>query len=165
MEDNKDKVNQTLALLIMGGIGGISGYLIGKEKYTVWDEFIKKFNERLNHLAYFKVIIPAKFLNLTEMWQIYREGINTYLFGLPNASVPMMFKCLEIGLKSKYSKVEGKQDNLMRVYDLIEWSESYLKNKKDIAHGFRILRNTLHKKVMIREQDVLECIYYTYRGY
>ena len=43
------------------------------------------------------------------MIQVYREAILAYLYGLPNASLPLVLKCLEVGLKIKYEEIEGKK--------------------------------------------------------
>jgi len=162
MESNKDKEAAATTQLLAFGIGSLLlggiGYLIGKGKYTEWDDFIKKYNKRWDYLLYFKVIIPVVSLNTTKMWQVYREGIDAYLFGLPNASIPMVFKCLEIGMRSKYSEVEKKNGSSVNTYGLIEWAKTYLGNRKEIAHGFRILRNILHEKKNVEEQDALENI-------
>jgi len=163
MEKNKDReaaeaFTQLLAIGIGSAISELSGYFIGKNRYKGWDHFVKKYDERLNHLTYFRVIIPIVSLNITKLWRVYREGINAYLFGLSNASIPMVFKCLECGLRSKYNEIETGNSDKMRAWDLIEWANRYLKDKKEIAHGFRILRNILHERMTVEEQDALECI-------
>lgn len=144
----------------LGGltIGGLFGYLIGSQKYAQWDSLITAFTERLKHLAYFRVLLPYNFYNLDLNYKIlYLEGINTYLLGCPNASLPLMVRCLEISLKKKYSEIEKKEPEA-ELMNLLNWAEKFLKEKKEIAHGFRILRNFIHTQKLIKEQDALEAI-------
>jgi len=139
-------------------LGGLFGYSTAVNKIKGWDEFAKKYNERLNHLAYLKIIIPIGFFDkIKNGREIYREGVSSYLFGLPNASIPMVLRCLEIGLKYKHKEVggNGKPKNL---HEFINWSESHLGSKKELAHGFRILRNLIHEEKIVKEQDIPECI-------
>ncbi len=145
--------------LIAGAIlGGLLGYSAGANKTKGWDEFIKKYVERLNHIAYIEIIIPIGcFEKIKSSREVYREGVTAYLLGLPNASLPMILRFLEIGLKQKYSDVEGKTPP-NKLVDLINWSEKYLKDKTEIAHGFRILRNLIHKDKLVKEQDIPEAI-------
>lgn len=157
MSENK-REDQIVELVVTVLGSGIVGYFVGRAKYGEWENFIEMYNKRLGALAYFKVVIPVASLNLVNTWQVYREGINAYLFGLPNASIPTVFRCFEIGLRFKYGQITSKKGDLMGAYDLTEWAESYLGDKKEIAHGFRILRNILHKEKMMKEQDALECI-------
>jgi hypothetical protein len=79
------------------------------------------------------------------------------LFGLPDASLPMAFRCLEIGLKQHYEIVEKKKPSL-NAFELIDWSEKKLGKKVEIAQGIRILRNLAHEEKTITEQDNLEAI-------
>lgn len=157
MTENEKSEGQLVQKLVEIIGSGAIGYLIGRAKYADWDKLIEKYNKRLNYLAYLKAIIPVRFLNSTGMWQVYREGVRAYLFGLPNASIPMVFKCLEIGLRSKYSEIERESGNSISAYNLIEWAERE-KGRETTAHGFRILRNILHKNEIVKEQDALECI-------
>ena len=46
----------------------------------------------------------------------------------------------------------------MSLYQLIEWAEAFLKKRKDIAHGFRILRNLIHEDKIVDEHDILEAV-------
>jgi len=141
-------------------LGGIFGWLLGSSRFKEWEDFIKNFEKRLNHLAYFKVIIPIGLY--PKIRNFYREGVLSYLFGLPNSSVPMLIKSLEIGVKEKYKKEEKKDPpKNWNLYNLIEWCEQYLGRKKELAHGFRILRNIIHEEKSLKEQDALECIRHT----
>ena len=82
----------------------------------------------------------------------YKEAVQSYILGMPNSSVVMSLKTLELGLKCKL----GKKD--MRLFDLIKLLEED-RRYKDMAHGFRILRNLIvHEEVECKEQDALEAL-------
>jgi len=139
-------------------LGGLLGYGLGRAPFQAWEGFINKFNERLGHLSYNHVIEPCEFYNKVENGKrIYAEGIFAFLSGLPDASLQMTFRCLEIGLKRYYENTEGKKPSL-KAWELIDWSEKTLGSKKELAHGFRILRNLTHEEKTITEQDDLEAI-------
>lgn len=139
-------------------LGGLFGYGLGRAPFEAWEGFINKFNDRVGHLSYNHVIEPCGFYNKVENGnRIYGEGIYTFLFGLPDASLQMTFRCLEIGLKRYYEDTEGKKSSL-KAWELIEWSEKKLGSKKEVVHGFRILRNLTHGEKTITEQDDLEAI-------
>lgn len=149
-----------LDVLVATFISGYLGYVAGARKFAGWEPIIKNYETRMSHLAYFKVLRPVTFLNsLPTATIIYTEAILAFLFGLPNASVPTTLRCLEIGLKFKYTEMTGQMPP-DRLYDLIEWAEKFLGNKKEIAHGFRILRNLVHSTTVMTEQDALEAISY-----
>jgi hypothetical protein len=139
-------------------LGGLFGYGLGRAQFQAWEGFINKYNERLGHLSFNHVIEPLGFYDRVESARkIYAEAIFAYLAGLPDASLPMIFRCLEIGLKQHYEVIEGKKPSL-RAVELIEWSEKKLGSKAELAHGFRILRNLIHEEKTIPEQDNLEAI-------
>jgi hypothetical protein len=153
--------NDGLGGLIAGGLGGgLIGYLLGITKYKNWEQLVNDFNNRLGHLSYAKITIPySYFKNVTNSKEVYNEGVYAYLYGLPNASLPLLLKCLELGLEDKYKEIEKKEPPKdWSLYNIIEWSEKILKERKDLVHGFRILRNLIHTKELIREQDALESI-------
>ncbi len=142
--------------LFLGGLG----YLIGQGKYAGWDDVITAHNNRLNHLRYFKVIKPAQVLHdVKELQTIYMQAETGYLFGLPDASIVMTTRFMEIALRNAKTKSEGKEakENLV---NLIEWAEKRIGAKKDLAHGFRILRNLIHENTLVKEQDALEAIHH-----
>ena len=153
--------NEDGSFIVGAVLGGLIGYSTATNKIKGWDEFTNRYNKRLNHLAYLKIIIPSGFFDKVKNGrEIYAEGVSAYLFGLPNASIPMILRCLEIGLKHKHKEVESRS-NPKKLYKLIEWSEGYLGNKKELAHGFRILRNLIHEEKIVKEQDIPECIRHT----
>jgi hypothetical protein len=139
-------------------LGGILGYGLGRAPFQAWEGFINKFNERLGHLSYNHVIEPCEFFGKVENSnKVYGEAIYAFLFGLPDASLPMTFRCLEIGLKRHYENTEGKKSSL-KSWELIDWYEKKSGRKAELAHGFRILRNLTHEEKTITEQDNLEAI-------
>lgn len=145
---------EIIAGLLLTGVG----YALGRASYQQWEGYIQKHNERWGHLTYNQIIEPLVFFEQVEnSKQIYAEAIFAYLAGLPNASLPTTFRCLEICLKLHYENVEGKKPSLS-AYDLIEWCAERLKEKKELAHGIRILRNLIHGEKLIEEQDALEGI-------
>jgi hypothetical protein len=139
-------------------VGGLFGYGLGRAPFQAWEGFINNYNQRLGHLSYNRVIEPIVFCNNVENgWKIYAEAIFAFLIGLPDASLHMAFRCLEIGLKRHYEDVEGKKPSL-KAWELIDWSEKKLGKQAELAHGFRILRNLTHEEKTITEQDNLEAI-------
>lgn len=139
-------------------IGGLFGYGLGRAPFQAWEGFINNFNGRIGHLTYNHVIEPCEFFSKVENSnRIYGEAVYAFLYGMPDASLQMTFRCLEIGLKRYYENTEGKKCSLKAV-ELIDWSEKKLGNKKELAHGFRILRNLTHEEKTITEQDSLEAI-------
>ena len=114
----------------------------------------------MSHLAYNKAIRPISFFAIIPSAEIiYREAILAYLFGLPDASIPTSLRCLEVGLTYKYTIETGQAPpERGKLFHLIEWAEQYLGNRKEIAHGFRLLRNLIHEPSIMAEQDALEAI-------
>jgi hypothetical protein len=145
--------------VVLGALlGGLFGYGLGRAPFQAWEGFINEFNARFGHLTYNRVIEPIEFYRQIENGKrIYAEGIYAFLFGLPDASLQMTFRCLEIGLKRYYQNTEKKKPSLTAC-GLIEWSEKELGRKKELVHGFRILRNLTHEETTITEQDNLEAI-------
>jgi len=140
--------------LLAGGLG----YLLGQATVSQWQNFINGYNDRLSHLSYNRIIEPIiLYEKIDETRKIYGESVYAYLFGLPNASLPTIFRCLELALKKKYEEVEGETPKF-KAFELIDWSEEYLGNQKELAHGFRHLRNLIHEEKTVKEQDVLEAI-------
>jgi len=106
-------------------LGGFFGYFLGYNKQG-WNEVIKKFEERITHLKYYKVIVPFGFFQKDSNAQIiYRESLNAHLLGLPNASLPLVIRVLELALKEKYKEVEKEVPSKWELFDLIDWSEKH----------------------------------------
>jgi len=123
-----------------------------------WDRFQDKYMQRLEQLQYFEIIQPYRFFTeIKEGEELYGEAVLSYLLGLPNGVLPLIVRCMQIGLKHKYETIE-KQKVPENLKDLIDWGEKYLSSKKELAHGFRLLRNLIHEETLIKEQDALEAI-------
>ena len=135
------------------------GYQTAKSKTASWENVIKKGDGNINLLATYKIIKPLNFIYSSgeNTGQLYREAVLAFIFGLHNSSVSTSMRCLEIGLRKKYAEVNQNQppDKLV---ELIDWSETYLSSKKEIAHGFRILRNLIHSDTLVKQQDALEAL-------
>jgi len=126
-----------------------------------WDDVRKSYDVRLDALRYFRIVRPhGLFKAIEEAAEVHNQAVSAYVFGLPDASVAMTLRCLEVGLGHRYEEVEktGAPDDL---FSLIDWSEQYLGKKKEIAHGFRLLRNLIHGETLIKEQDAIEAIRHT----
>ncbi len=143
-------------------IGAIFGFKLGLDSrsdwksFSDWEPFIEKYEERRMVLVHQKVSIPVGFFRSTPNGaEIFAEAIYGHLFGLPNSSIPMSIKCFELALKKKHSEIEGS-DSEKYLYSLINWAENFLGNKRELAHGFRLLRNLLHEDKVIEEADALE---------
>ena len=156
--DARDRDSDILGPIIGAGVLGGLGYLIGRSKAQAWEPFMNDYDRRSHQLEFTIVIKPyAFFRDVPESETIYREGVLAYIFGLPNASIPMTVRCLELGLKAKYKIAEGKNPP-ERLLDCINWSETYIGKKAELAHGFRILRNIIHSDTALEEPDALEAI-------
>lgn len=143
-------------LLIAGGLG----YLLAKGQNSEWQPVIDNYKKRLEHLQYFKIPPPWGYLDTNQnMRAIYRESILCYLFGLSNSCIPSLMRVLEQALITKYERVENKKpSDDMSLKNLIDWAEKILKNKAQVAHSFRMLRNYVHTDTLVQEQDAIEGI-------
>lgn len=129
----------------------------GERKYN-WEPFIQDVEKRSEILFYSKIIIPMNYFSKVEnSFELYTEAVYAHLVDLPNACIPVIFRCLEMGLKQKYFEEENKKSNF-NSYDLIGWAEKFFGNRKELAHGFRILRNNIHETSLLTENDSLETI-------
>ena len=145
-----------MAELLFAFMTGVLGYGLGRAAFKDWEGYINKYRERLGHLTYNQIAEPLAFYEKVEnSKKLYAEAVFAFLMGLPNASLPITFRCLELCLKRNYEEVEGKKPSLS-AYELIEWSEKHLGDKKELGHGFRVLRNLIHEEKLIEEQDALE---------
>jgi len=128
-------------------------YVIDASRFRGFEKLVRGARERINHLAYFKVVPPlAMFQTCKISSTFYKEAVQAYILGMSNSSVVMSLKTLELGLKCKL----GKRD--ARLKDLIDTVEE-MKEYKDLTHGFRILRNLIvHEEAECSEQDALEAL-------
>ncbi|EQD30773.1 membrane protein, partial [mine drainage metagenome] len=57
----------------------------------------------LNAITKDKAIIPYSFFSRNNNFRIiYNDGLYSYLYGFPNAALPTVVRCLEVGIKEKY---------------------------------------------------------------
>lgn len=143
-------------LLIAGGLG----YLLAKGQNNEWKPVIENYKKRLEHLKFSQTPIPFGFLDQnSNMKIIYRESVFCFLFGFSNSCLPSLMRVLEQALISKYERTENKKPpNDMALADLIDWAEKLLKEKTQVAHSFRMLRNYVHSENLISQQDASEGI-------
>ena len=156
--DNRGQGN--LDALVGSFIAGYLGYQAGSRKFAGWEPIIENYNIRVSHLVYMKAIKPVSFLSsITTAGTIYTEAVLAYLFGLPDASIPLTLRCLEMGLTDNYISITRQSPPTKdKLYNLIEWAEDRLKGNKGVAHGFRLLRNLIHGEYVMAEQDALEAM-------
>ncbi len=131
------------------------------------EELFNNHAKNLENIKNANIIIPYEFFNSLKAGNVfYAEGLNCYLFGLSNSAVTVIVKCFEIALKQKY-RVEEKGECIKKMKkgtrncnlnELIDWADKWLGNKKELAHGFRILRNLIHEEKEIENKDALEAI-------
>ena len=142
-----------MAELILAFISGLLGYAFGISGQKGFEDLIKYARSRVDKLAYFKVTPPfSMFKECNIPSSFYREAVQAYILGMPNASVVMSLKTLELGLKCRLGE---KKKNLYNLIKNLEGEEQY----KDLAHGFRILRNLIvHDEKECKEQDAIEAL-------
>lgn len=147
--------------LLLGLGAATVAYMAGASKYAGWDDFIGKFQSRSSLIKNFNVIPPYGLFHVAKnTYTIYREGVYSYLMGLPNCCTPSIIRILEIALREKYKNSENKETD-MKLVNLIEWFEMHLKDKVHVVHTFRLLRNTiLHTDNLVTETNALDTIRY-----
>jgi len=128
---------------------------------TGWGNVFYNYSKRLEQLKYFKIPKPFGFLLASSEPQkievLLWESFQCYLLNLPNASLPLIIRVLEIALKQKF---QNKSQQNLRLVDLIDLAEAQLKEKKEMAHAFRRLRNIIHENTLISEQTSLDALRY-----
>ena len=154
----KDSIDWESLLAL--GMAGFLGYQTAKERnISPWVQVNTQADSRIALISQANIVKPVEFLRASgaNTVHLYQEAVWAFVYGLHNSSVSTSLRCLEIGLRIKY---EETNDNKVptRLIDLIEWAEPYLKSKRDIAHGFRILRNLVHTDTLVEQQDALEAL-------
>lgn len=123
----------------------------------------KKSKKNIEILKFSEIVAPFGALDEDKtLKHLYRESVECFLLGFPNASMFLMVSCLERALKLKYYQVEKKKPKLT-LENLLKWLEEKELSISDIdiPHGFRILRNFIaHEQKLIRESDAAEGIKY-----
>jgi hypothetical protein len=137
---------------------GKTGIWLGTVDYAEWKSLIQDFPKRFDALLYAKTPIPLRFLQVRNEYRIlFAEGVTAQVCGLPNASLQLVMRCLELAIKWKYLEIEGTKPD-MRFAQLIDWAERIIGSGKETAHDFRRIRNYTHSTDLVKEQDSLEAI-------
>jgi len=129
-------------------------------KFDVWTDIteVYGFKERVSLLMGNKIEIPFAWIaGDSTLRDIYAESVKAYLYGLPNSSIPMTLRFLQLICRDEFRQATGKSDESPPLEDLINWTEKRL-NEKTTAHGFQILRNLVHTEALLKDQDALEAI-------
>ena len=145
-------------LIAAQSLGYLAGYDLARSRMQHWEPIAEPYEQRLSQLRFCTVVRPfGLFVALPAATVSYNEGVAAYLFGLPNASVPMSARCLEIGLAYAYESLNpgSKRPDLN---GLIEWLGNKLGSHHQLAHCVRLLRNLIHQKTPIFEPSALEGI-------
>ena len=132
---------------------------------------IDGFNDRRKQLTRLNLVISVAFFETNATYKhIYVEAIRAYLYGVPNASVSLVSKCLEVALRNKLLTngasvvitIKGKKVKLSDVdlYGLIESDEgsSLLRDRKEEATYLRQLRNHIHDARVVNDVYALQAI-------
>lgn len=131
---------------------------------------IDGFNDRRKQLINLKPIVPVGFFETNVAYKyIYVEAIRAYLYGVPNASVSVVSKCLEVALRNKLLTneasevtIKGKKVRLSdtELYGLIESEEgiALLRDRKEEATYLRQLRNHIHDARVVNDVYALQAI-------
>ena len=140
------------------------------------------FKKMLSTITQDRVIIPYNLLASNENFrEIYYDAVYSYFYSFPNASLPNVLRCLEVGLKEKYKtlKLSSSNSNLdtkfvsnvdneivamakykknpnvedIGLFDWIEFAKDYYPKQKETLQYFRLLRNLIHDIKPIRDSD------------
>ncbi len=152
-------------------------YLLGRGSYS------GDHNKFLDNIRRDNVTIPQSFFEKDKNFlEIYKDAFYSYLHNYPNASLPTTLRCLEVGLKYKYSEVKnlqngspidnefvGKVDeqinniskrkskntdiNDVPLFDFINCAEPYFSNKAETLRHLNSLRNFIHGSELIKPND------------
>ena len=133
-------------------------------------------SDRKKHILEQKLTIPVAFFECGENHrEIYVEAIRAYLFGLPNSSIAMVSKCMQVALKKRlalnniteltFNAKNGNRRSIklngdVTLYNLIESNEvsSLLKDLKEEAQYLRVLRNHIHDDKMVNNSYAFEAL-------
>lgn len=137
---------------------------------------------RVSNIKNDTVIMPYTFFTVNDNFrEVYYEGVCSYFYQLPNASLPALVKCLEAGIKELYkllkqqtklslkesqfiNYIDSKLAQIKRhrnqellddieLVDLIEATSDYYPSKKQVLQYFRSLRNLIHSINLIKDED------------
>ena len=137
---------------------------------------------RVSNIKNDTVIMPYAFFTVNDNFRnIYYEGVYSYLYRLPNASLPALVKCLEAGIKEQYkllkqqttispkesqfiNNIDNKLTQIKKrrnqepldnieLFNLIEAASGYYPDKKEVLQYLRSLRNLIHNINIIKDED------------
>lgn len=140
-----------------------SGYSVHNEETVafnvMWDNTnVLGFKERITLLRGNKIEIPFGSIATDEVLKkIYRESVLSYLYGLPDASIPMSLRFLQLVSRKEFRRIKNQPTATPKLEVLINWTETQL-HEPTTAHGFQILRNFIHTEQTVKDQDALEAI-------
>ena len=131
---------------------------------------IEGFDYRRKQLTRLNPIVPVAFFETSITHRcIYVEAIRAYLYGIPNASVSLVSKCVEVALRNRLTThgmsevtLKGRKVKLAdtELYDLIESDEgsALLRDRKEEATYLRQLRNHIHDARVVNDVYALQAI-------
>jgi len=145
-------------LIAAQSLGWLAGYDLGRREMRHWEPVAEAYNQRLSQLVYGQIVRPfGLFVAVGGSEVSYNEAVYSYLFGLPNASVPMSTRSLEIGLAYCHaSSNPGAASHDLN--GLIQWAQNLLGPRHHLAHSVRLLRNLIHQTTPFAEVSALEAI-------
>lgn len=139
------------------------------------------FKKMLSIITSDKIIISYGLFESNDNFrQIYYDGVYSYFYSLPNASLPDIVRCLEAELKEKFKTLEKDTaiagnnkkfvDNINEIvkmrskqkstaieeiplFDWIEASQGYYLEHKETLQYLRQLRNLIHTVKVIKDSD------------
>ena len=131
---------------------------------------IDGFDDRRKQFTRLNPIVPVAFFEGGAINRhIYVEAIRAYMYGVPNAAVALVSKCVEVALRNRlitYGMSEvtlrGRKITLSdtELYDLIESDEGsmLLRDRKEEATYLRQLRNHIHDARVVNDVYALQAI-------
>ena len=143
-------------LIAAQSLGYLAGYDLGRSKMQRWESIAEAYDRRLSQLTYGQIVRPfGLFVAVAGSEVSYNEAVYAYLFGLPNASVPLSARSLEIGLAHCYGS-SNPGAAYPDLNGLIQWAQDKLGSRHQLAHSVRLLRNLIHQQTAIAEVSALE---------
>jgi len=145
-------------LIAAQSLGWLAGYDLGRSEMRHWEPVAQAYNQRLSQLVYGQTVRPfGLFVAVPGSEVSYNEAVCSYLFGLPNASVPLSARSLEVGLAHAYA-LSNPGRACPDLNDLIQWAQNLLGPRHQLAHSVRLLRNLIHQTTPVAEISALEAI-------
>jgi len=123
--------NEELALILGGVLGGVAGYALGNTQTPKQHPLIAGADKKFEIIKAMKVVIPFRlFRAVPSAKSIYKQAVKCYLFGLPDASVPMSVRVMEIALRKRYAELEKHPKEKIDLFELIDWAAGIPKNDR-----------------------------------